>query len=115
MNSELIQVLKILVIEANVAQREHILDLLKELGDFREIHAKDGERGVKLAKKHLPSLIFCAATLPNMTGFDVVKQLRQDPSTANIPSIVADSDNSQALEIGIQMAKARFENQPSSK
>jgi CheY-like chemotaxis protein len=49
--------------------------------------AIDGATALELAKKERPDLILADITMPKMDGFDLCKQIREDPSTANIPFI----------------------------
>jgi len=50
--------------------------------------ALDGEAGLKLAREHQPGLIFLDIVLPGINGFQVLRQLRKDPKTKNIPVIM---------------------------
>ncbi|WP_421658399.1 response regulator [Leptothermofonsia sp. ETS-13] len=49
--------------------------------------AIDGQSALRLAKQSLPNLIFLDIMLPDMDGFEIVSQLRQDPQTQEIPVI----------------------------
>lgn len=68
--------------------------LQKTFGDilagenYEMISALDGETGVRLAKTKQPDLILLDLVLPQMHGFDVLKILKQDPVTKEIPIIV---------------------------
>jgi len=50
--------------------------------------ALDGEVGLRLAKTKKPDLILLDLILPKINGFDVLKQLKEDPDTKEIPVIV---------------------------
>ncbi|GAA0198356.1 hypothetical protein GCM10009123_02020 [Kangiella japonica] len=50
--------------------------------------ALDAEAGLKLAKQHLPDLIFLDIVLPGINGFQALRELRKDPKTQNIPVIM---------------------------
>ena len=50
--------------------------------------ALDGEIGLRLAKTKKPDLILLDLILPKINGFDVLKQLKEDPDTKEIPVIV---------------------------
>jgi CheY-like chemotaxis protein len=52
---------------------------------YEVISAGDGERAVVLAREHAPSLVLLDVMLPKMSGLDVVKALKKDPTTASIP------------------------------
>jgi two-component system, OmpR family, alkaline phosphatase synthesis response regulator PhoP len=76
----------ILVIEDEEQIRLNIQEILA-LGEFSVITAADGVQGKNLAKIKSPDLIICDIMMPGMDGFDVLKVLRNDPTTANIPFI----------------------------
>lgn len=59
--------------------------------------ATDGVQAIEMARCEPPALIFLDVVMPGMNGFRVLKKLRQDPLTANIP-IVMISGNQQASE-----------------
>ena len=59
--------------------------------------APDGETAIEMARKELPDLIFLDIVLPGMNGFAVLRALRRDPLTRDIP-IVMISGNLQATE-----------------
>ena len=59
--------------------------------------AADGETAIDMARKECPDLIFLDIVLPGMNGFAVLRALRRDPLTHDIP-IVMISGNVQATE-----------------
>ncbi|MDX2231596.1 MAG: response regulator [Leptolyngbyaceae cyanobacterium bins.349] len=77
---------KILVIEDEPLLRENTIELLEAEG-FHAIGAENGVEGVKLAQKHKPDLIICDVMMPELDGFGVLQQLRQNATTAAIPFI----------------------------
>ncbi|MCT7949570.1 EAL domain-containing protein [Ancylothrix sp. C2] len=77
---------KILVIEDELSIRENILELL-DMREFDVIGAENGSVGLKMAMEQSPDLIICDVTMPEMDGYSVLKALRENPSTANIPFI----------------------------
>lgn len=77
---------KILVIEDDVSTRNMYLDGLETEG-FEMISAKNGTMGIQQALSHLPDLVICDILMPDMDGFTVLEQLRQNPLTAIIPFI----------------------------
>ncbi len=50
-------------------------------------HAGDGEEALKLAQK-MPDIILLDILLPKMDGFEVLKHLKKDTKTKNIPVIL---------------------------
>jgi two-component system, sensor histidine kinase and response regulator len=79
-------VTKILVIEDEPNVRENLVELL-EAEDFEVFSAKNGFEGISLAQEHKPELILCDITMPELDGYDVLSNLRQDPEIAITPFI----------------------------
>ena len=95
---------KILVIE----DEEPVLAGMSALltaENFDVIGAENGKVGVKLAIKNQPDLIICDVTMPELDGYGVLRELRQNPATAMIPFIFltaksTKSDLRQGMELG---------------
>ena len=50
--------------------------------------ASDGEEGLLAARKTLPDLVILDLVLPKTSGLEVLRALKQDASTKNIPVVV---------------------------
>lgn len=87
---------QILVIEDEQDIRENIIETL-QLNGFDVQGAKDGERGLMLAKSTHPDLVICDIMMPGMDGFAVLAAMREDDSLAAVPFIfltaLADQDS----------------------
>ena len=59
--------------------------LEKSFPDVSVYSAASGVAGLKLAKKYRPDTILLDVCMPNMDGFSVCKQLKEEESTKNIP------------------------------
>ncbi len=95
---------KILFIEDEAALQKSLGDLLREKG-FEVISAVDGETGLRLAKESFPDLILLDLILPRMHGLKLLKKLKEDENTKNIPVIILTnleniSDIEKAIELG---------------
>ncbi len=77
---------KILIIEDEGIIRLQLLNLL-EVHGFNVIEALDGLAGVQLAQQFVPDLILCNVALPKLNGYEVLRELRNQTVTANIPFI----------------------------
>jgi CheY-like chemotaxis protein len=55
------------------------------------ITASDGEEGLRRAQESKPDLMVLDMLLPKLSGPDVLRALRQDPTTASIPVMVLTS------------------------
>lgn len=76
----------ILVVEDERVTRTSLLHFLRDEG-FRAIGAENGLVGVQQANAHLPDLIICDITMPELDGYDVLTTLQRNPATAHIPFI----------------------------
>lgn len=85
---------KVLVIEDEEILRESILNILKTRG-FNTIGAEDGRRGLELAKEFVPDVILCDVRMPEIDGYEVLRELRQDPLRATVPFIFLTAENIQ--------------------
>jgi len=52
------------------------------------LEALDGEAGLELAQEHAPSLILLDLDMPDMDGFEVLRHLKENSKTRDIPTIV---------------------------
>jgi len=77
---------RILVIEDEDEIKDSIIDILKSKG-FMTAGASNGLIGLQVAKKFRPDLILCDVDMPELSGYDFLKELRQFPDLGNIPFI----------------------------
>jgi len=64
--------------------------ILVEAG-FGVVDVSDGEEALQLARQSRPDLIILDMLLPKMGGELVLRSLKQDPATTNVPVIVVSS------------------------
>lgn len=87
---------KILVIDDSKTIQVALRKML--LQNHYDVHpALDAEKGLEVALREKPDLIFLDIVLPGMNGFAALRQLRKDPRTRDIPVIMI-SGNVQATE-----------------
>jgi DNA-binding response OmpR family regulator len=95
---------KILLIEdEEILSKMYFLKFSKE--GFETILAKDGEEGLKLAKEEKPDVILLDIILPKLDGFSILKSLKEDVSTRDIPVLLLsnlgqDEDVKKGLSLG---------------
>ncbi len=104
----------ILFIEDESALQKTFGEILKQEG-YKVIPALDGEIGLRLAKTENPDLILLDLILPKVHGFEVLKQLKADAETKDIPVIVLTNlegikDVDKAIELGAKtyLVKANY-------
>lgn len=86
-----------------------------DLEGFKVSLANDGEKGLKLATEEKPDIILLDIILPKMSGFDVLKDLKDDPQTKDIPVVLLTNlgqrdDVQKGLDLGAvdYLIKAHF-------
>lgn len=82
------QVTTILVVDDNPNDRRLIRRLLRAHKSYRVYEARSGEEALKQVYDHRPDLIVTDLTMPEMDGFTLLENLKNDPSTAQIPVVV---------------------------
>ncbi len=80
------RIVQVLVIEGDEGARSDIVEILRSDG-FGVLEASDGESGLESALAHLPDVILCEIVMPTWDGYEVLKRLRDDLTTAQIPFI----------------------------
>lgn len=79
---------RILVIDDNADLLQMVRMLLEQRGGHEVILSAEGEDGIAKALANPPDLAIIDVMMPGMTGYEVCKRLRKEPSTANIPIII---------------------------
>lgn len=69
---------------------------------IKVFQAFDGKEALELLKNNIPNLILLDLIMPNMSGFEFLENLRQDPQYSNIPVIVI---SNLGQETDVQKAK----------
>ncbi|WP_111415323.1 response regulator transcription factor [Billgrantia lactosivorans] len=64
------------------------LEFLMQQAGFEVETAEDGEGALAKVEQTAPDLILLDISLPGISGFDVLEQLRQDPRHARLPIIM---------------------------
>ena len=64
------------------------LEFLMQQAGFDVVTADDGEGALARVEESPPDLILLDISLPGISGFDVLEQLRSDPNHARLPIIM---------------------------
>ncbi len=78
---------KILIIEDEPGFRKIYKDFLVNEG-YEVLETDDAEKGLLLVQSAKPDLLLLDLVLPGKSGFDILKQLRSQNETADLPIIV---------------------------
>lgn len=95
---------KILLVEDNEMNRDMLSRRLIRKG-FEVVMAEDGQAGVDMAGTESPDLILMDLSLPVIDGWEATRQIKGNPSTAEVPVIALTAhamqgDEEKALEAG---------------
>jgi DNA-binding response OmpR family regulator len=78
---------------------------LEEKG-YEVTEAYDGQQALEILEDFRPDLVLLDVTMPRLTGWDVLKQMQEDPETADIPVLMLtarseDADKARGWELGV--------------
>jgi CheY-like chemotaxis protein len=102
----------ILFIEDESALQKTFGEMLRGEG-YEMVSALDGETGLRLASPPAggkkPDLILLDLILPRMHGFEVLKRLKENPETKEIPVIVLTNlENMEDIEKAIELGATTY-------
>jgi len=76
----------VLIVEDNELNMKLFCDLLDAHG-YRTVQTRDGLEALDLARKHRPDLILMDIQLPEVSGLEITKWLKDDEELKSIPVI----------------------------
>ena len=77
---------KVLIVEDNELNMKLFHDLLEAQG-YETIETREGLAALSLAREHRPDLILMDIQLPEISGLEVTKWLKEDDELAKIPVV----------------------------
>ena len=98
---------KVLIVDDNEQNVELLQAYLEEIEGAESRVARDGLEALEAVAQDPPDLILLDIMMPNMSGFEVCKQLKENPTTRDIPIIIVTALNeSSDYERGMEAAEA---------
>lgn len=88
--------MKVLLIDDDEATAMIFATALKKEG-FETEHAANGKNGLEKAVSFAPNLILLDQILPDIQGNDVLRELKADEKTKNIPVVLLSNFNQEEL------------------
>lgn len=88
---------KLLLIDSHTGTCLNLVELLS-LEGFEVMSAENGLLGLQLAREYQPDLIICDLVLPDLNGFEILRQLRTGSATVEIPFIFHTSISDSYIE-----------------
>ena len=77
---------RVLIVEDNELNMKLFNDLLEASG-YGTIQTRSGVEAVELVRRHKPDLILMDIQLPEVSGLEVIRWLKDDEATRHIPVI----------------------------
>jgi CheY-like chemotaxis protein len=100
--------IRVLLIE----DEKEVLELYKlklTLDDYQVLTAESGQEGLDLAIKEAPDLIYLDIKMPGMDGFEVLKKLRENERTKDIPIVILSNfDEQEMIEKGLTLGANEY-------
>lgn len=94
-----VQHLQICLAEPSALQAQVIRQLCGELGITQVDQVGSGKEALEYVRAHKPDVLISAFYLPDMTGTDLVYELRESPDTSALPFVLVSSEtNPQRLD-----------------
>jgi two-component system cell cycle response regulator DivK len=86
--ADMLQVMpkKVLIVEDNELNMKLFNDLLEAHG-YETLQTKDGFKALEMAREHTPDLILMDIQLPEVSGLEVTKWLKDDETLSVIPVV----------------------------
>ena len=76
----------VLVVEDNAANMK-LCHALLDANGYVVLQATDGMEGLRMAREHRPDLILMDLQLPDVSGLEVTRRLKEDETLKSIPVI----------------------------
>jgi class 3 adenylate cyclase/CheY-like chemotaxis protein len=105
----------ILIVD-DTPQNTRLLDAVLGPQGYRMVAAGSGREGLEKISTENPSLVLLDIVMPDMSGFEVCRRIRENPATRLLPVVMltssGDQDKVSAIEAGADDFIARPFNQP---
>jgi two-component system, chemotaxis family, chemotaxis protein CheY len=103
----------VLLIEDSRAMRAMVASALQEFSDIQLVEAEDGLSALKLLPSRSFDLIITDINLPEITGLEVVRFVKEHPKYRHIPVLIISTQRSQAdIDRGLGLGAAAYLGKP---
>jgi CheY-like chemotaxis protein len=83
---------------------------------YNVISAESGIKGIEMAQKQKPDIIFCDIMMPEMDGYGVLKEIRSDDRTKDIPFFfLTAKTQTEDFMTGIRAGATGYQAKPTSR
>jgi two-component system, chemotaxis family, chemotaxis protein CheY len=94
------QKMKILIVDDFTTMRRIVRNLLKQLGFENVEESEDGQQAFSKLKEEKYHFIISDWNMPNMTGIELLQNVRRDPELKGLPflMVTAESEKEKVIE-----------------
>lgn len=104
---------EILIVEDDELTRKLMTRLLQKEFDTKTVTLTNGIEGLEYAKEHIPRLIILDLMLPGMNGFDILKEIRNNPAFEHVKVVVVSAKSrSEDIEKGFNLTADEYITKP---
>lgn len=104
---------EILIVEDDELTRKLMERLLQREFDTNTVSMANGIEGLEYAKEHIPRLIILDLMLPGMNGFDILKEIRENPLFEQTKVVlVSAKSRSEDIERGFDLTADEYITKP---
>ncbi len=96
----------VLLIEPSLSQKKIVIQQLEELGISQYEAVNTGQQALDIIDSEQPDLVICTMFLDDMTGKELVLEMRENPMTTDTPFMLISSETSFAELNPIKQAGA---------
>jgi two-component system, chemotaxis family, chemotaxis protein CheY len=84
--------IRILIVDDFATMRKVIRNILKQLGYENIVEAEDGVLGLRVLKSQKIDLVISDWNMPNMTGLELLKEVRADGDIGRTPFLMVTAE-----------------------
>ena len=84
--------LRFLVVDDFSTMRRIVRGLLKEMGCLHIEEAEDGVNALQVLRNSRIDFVVSDLNMPNMDGFELLNQIKQDPALSHIPVLMVTAE-----------------------
>jgi two-component system chemotaxis response regulator CheY len=84
--------MRVLVVDDFATMRKIVRNILKQIGFEDIVEAEDGNAAIHMIKNDKIGMVVTDWNMPNMTGLDLLREIRNNPQTANLPVLMVTAE-----------------------
>src|SRR5438094_10387545 len=85
---EIMETSKTILVADDESHILHVVSLKLRNAGFTVVTASDGQEAYELAQQEHPDLLITDYHMPQLSGLELCRKLKQDPATSSIPAIM---------------------------